>query len=188
MAFIGQISGRHYNSYEEMVANEKIAAAHRDREMIQQQDDILKTIPLETLRVVADRAAYEDKTQQDRLATKKNADAFIAVHPELIDNKSNAFILLNQARTMFGDGELTVNNLEDAYQYLRDRTDFLKLDAKELAKQQKAQAKAHYETERARSVRPTEQELYDMPLEDLRRLDTIDNQKRMQRIGEEGGW
>jgi len=65
---------------------------------------------------------------------------------------------------------------------------FLKLDKAELAKQEKDAAKALAEAERAHSVEPSIDDLYSMPLEDLRRLDAVENQKRMERIGNEGGW
>jgi hypothetical protein len=132
-------------------------------------------------------AEREDRATQDRLENKKTADGFVASHPEYVDNNVNGKLLLNQMNTMFGPGLHTPDQHEAAYEYLCNNTDFLKLDPKELEKQRKAADKQRYEVERARSVGLSEQELYSMPLDDLRRLDAIENQKRLQLAGERGG-
>jgi len=114
-----------------------------------------ENLTAEQIKAAHTLALRADRATQDRLETQKNADAFIAAHPELIDNKANADLLLNQALTMFGDGELTVDNWERAYQYMRTKTNFLKLDAKEVEKQRKAEAKQRYETAKARVAERT---------------------------------
>lgn len=142
----------------------------------------------EDIKAAALLAEREDRNKQDILETQKNADAFIAGTPAFIDNTANAHLLVNQARTMFGDGVITVPQFQSAYEYLRTRTDFLKLDQKELAKERKAADKARFDAEMAqRSAGPTEEELYSMPLDDLRRLDTIENHRRMRAEAERGG-
>src|SRR5258708_1760573 len=94
-------------------------------------------IPAEHIKAAEKAALREDKSHQDLLETKANADAFISTHPELKDSEPNARLLLNQARTMFGeDGPITVDQWEAAYQHLRVKTDFLVFNAEALAKQQ----------------------------------------------------
>jgi len=150
--------------------------------------DDVPELTAEQVKVAYEAAVREDQAAQDRIETQKNADAFIAGHKEFVDNVANSQLLLNQARTMFGDGLITVPMWEQAYQYLREHTDFLKLDKKELANQQKAAARQRYEQEKLRSAVPTEEEMYAMPIDELRRRDAIATQERMRRIGEEGGW
>ena len=140
----------------------------------------------EQIKAAALLAQREDRAAQDRFETIKNGDAFAAGRPEYVDNDPNAHLLLNQARTMFGNGVITIKQFESAYEYLRTNTNFLKLDPKELAKQQKAADKARFDAAQ-QPVTPSEQELYDMDLDDLRRLDAVENQRRMQLIGERGG-
>ncbi len=129
----------------------------------------------------------EDQVAHDRLETQKNGDAFVAGHPEFIDNTANAHLLFNQMNTMFGEGLHTLDHFEKAYEYLRTKTNFLKLNQAELAKQQKVAAKQRFDAAQ-KPVTPSQQDLYNMPLEDLRRLDAIAEQSRLQREGETGGW
>lgn len=143
--------------------------------------------PAEEVKRWAEHFQREDKAAQDRVENQKIADAFVAGHEEWVDNKANAELLLNQMNTMFGKGLHPLEHFEAAYDYLRTNTNFLKLDQKELEKQRKAADKQRYDAERARSVTPSEQELYELPLEDLRRLDAMENQSRLQAAGERGG-
>lgn len=140
----------------------------------------------EEIKAAALLAQREDQATQDRIETQKNGDAFIAGTPAFIDNTANAHLLLNQARTMFGDGVITVSQFQSAYESLRTRTKFLKLDPKELAKEQQAAAKQRFDAAQNPTT-PSEQDLYDMPLEDLRRLDAVENHNRMQVAGERDG-
>src|SRR6476659_5688286 len=56
----------------------------------------------EQVKVAYEAAVREDRAVQDLLETQKNGDAFVAEHPEFVDNKANGELLVNQARTMFG--------------------------------------------------------------------------------------
>src|SRR5260370_42552490 len=50
----------------------------------------------EQIKAAALLAQREDQAAQDRLATQQNADAFVAGHPEFIDNTANGQLLFNQ--------------------------------------------------------------------------------------------
>jgi hypothetical protein len=128
-----------------------------------------------------------DQVQQARLENQKTGDMFIAGHGEYIDSVPNAQLMRHQLVTMFGDRQHSLGEFEQAYAALRE-SNFLALNKTEVARQQKEAAKQRYESERAKSVEPSEQQLYDMPLEDLRRLDAISNQERIHREGERGSW
>ena len=149
--------------------------------------DDSEKLTAEHIKAAALLAEREDQAKADRLASQQAADAFVAGHPEYDDkSEANAHLLLNQVETMFGKGLHTIKQWEAAYEYLRTNTNFLKLDAKELSKQKKAADKARFDAAQ-NPVTPSVQELYEMPLDDLRRLDAVENQKRMQRAGERGG-
>lgn len=158
------------------------------------KDDNLDTLednpenwPAEKVKAAAEMFQREDKATQDRVASQQNADAFVAGCPEYIDTKVNGQLLFNQARTMFGDGVIAIPQFQEAYEHLRNNTNFLKLNQAEVEKRLKVDAKARFDAAQ-NPVTPSEQDLYDMPLDDLRRLDAIDAHNRMQRRGEEGGW
>lgn len=68
---------------------------------------------------------------------------------------------------MFGDCLHTLEHFEAAYQALR-RSDFLALNKTEVARQEKAAAKARAEAERSRDVALSEDELWSMDLDELR--------------------
>jgi hypothetical protein len=154
------------------------------------------------------RAAIEglqraDQSHQDAAENQKTGDAFVAGHPEYIDTKANAALMQHEMNRMFGPGLHTLEQFETAYESLC-ASNFLKLNQAEVAKQEKAADKQRYEAERARteaararrftpaqrgqSVTPEEDAVYAIPLEELRRRDAIENQKRMERIAQEGGW
>jgi hypothetical protein len=147
----------------------------------------------EAIKQAHEEALRADQANLDTLETQANADAFIVAHPELKDTVANARLLLNQARTMFGDnGPITVDQWDAAYQHLRTKTDFLDLDAKKLAEQQREASHQRYveqkATEAARIFNLPEAALEAMSLEDIRRLDAQERQREMQRRGEEGGF
>lgn len=149
-------------------------------------------VPAEHIKAAHEAALRADRTHQDLLETQANADAFIAGHPELKDSIANARLLLNQARTMFGEnGPITVEQWETAYQHLREKTDFLAFNADALAKQQKEASRQRYAESRAaeakRIVNLSQDQLENLSLEDIRRLDTEERQRQMQAAGERGG-
>jgi len=121
-------------------------------------------------------ALAEDQAAQDRVQNQLDGDAFITVHPEVIDNLANAKLFVHEMDRMFGPGRHPIAHFEAAYESLR-ASNFLALDQKELAKQQKAASKQRYQTAKVLSAMPSEEELYAMPLEDLKRLDAQERQK-----------
>lgn len=141
----------------------------------------------EKVKAAAEMFQRQDQKQQNTVANREMADVFIAEHPEYIDSGVNGRLMTHELRRTFGEGAYTLAQYEQAYESLCN-SNFLNLDEKIVREQQKEAARARAQAERARSVTPAEQDLYEIPLEDLRRLDAIENQKRMQRIAEEGGW
>jgi hypothetical protein len=136
-------------------------------------------------------ALREDQAHQNTLATQQNGESWIAGHPEVVDSVPNARILVNQVRTMFGDGLITINMFEQAYQYLREKTDFLALDKTVLAAQQKQAAKQRYEAEKARTSHTSfdpNADYSSLSLDEIKRRAEQANSESMRRLAEEGGY
>ena len=157
------------------------ALIHRD------DPDNVPELTAEQVKLAYEEAARADRDTQDRAANQQTGDAFVAGHPEYVDNQANASLMQHEMNTMFGEGLHTLEHFEMAYASLR-KTNFLSLDRTVLAAQAKQSAKQRYATESARIAGPTEEEMYAMPLEDIRIAHAQENQRRMQRRGEEGGW
>ena len=134
------------------------------------------------------RTAYEGLQRADAnvIEQNANADTFLALHPEIPDTDHNAQVLNSTLEALHGKRVYTIPEFENAARVAR-ANNLLQLDQAELAKQAKAATQQRAKVERARIVYRTEEELEAMPLEEIRRLDTIERQKQMQRVGEEGG-
>jgi hypothetical protein len=139
------------------------------------------------------REAIEGLQRADeRKATvNANADSWAINHPEYLDTAKNGAVFNRALNAMFGPITFTVEHFEKCYQVLR-ANNTLELDEGEIVKQHQAAANARAKAERARRAAETrvfsEEEKYSMSLEELRRVEDREIQKRAQRIGEEGGW
>jgi hypothetical protein len=137
-------------------------------------------------------AIAADQQTQDRNASREFGDAFVATHAEYIDTgvigAKNGKLMNHTLKVMFGDVAYTPDHFDAAYQSLR-ADGLLTLNQAEVAKQQKDAANQKAVTfKAAKSNQPTEEELYSMPMEDLRRLDAQHSQQQMRKGAEEGGW
>ena len=140
------------------------------------------------------REAYNGavRTDEKRTAINRNADEFVALHPEFLDTDDNGRLVNKMVKTMFGDCVHTVEQFEAAYQALLV-TDSLAIDKAEVAKQRqkaadaqrKAAAKTRQEREKLRNL--SENELETMSLEELRALTDRQLREDMQREAERGG-
>ena len=134
------------------------------------------------------RASFEGLQRADANVTEQraNADAFVALHPEIPDTTANAKVLNSTLEAMYGQRVYTIEEFENAAKVAR-ANGLLQLDQAELAKQRAAANEQRAQAERSRIVYRTEAELENMPLEEIRRLDAIERQKQMQQAGERGG-
>ncbi len=144
----------------------------------------------EEIRATYEEALREDQAHFDRQETIKSLDAFAMGHKELCDTKANGQLLLNQANTMFGEGLHTVAHFEQAYNHLRTKTDFLRIDKTVEAAQKRQAAKQHFEAETARTAQrafnPNE-DYSVMSLEEMRQRSDEVLLQEMQAAGERGG-
>lgn len=142
--------------------------------------------PKEKIKAAAEMFQRHDQAHINAAEVQKTGTAWTKLHPEYVDNDANAQLMRHQLRTN-GVTKATLADFDVAYEQLKE-SGFLKLDAKILREQEKEAAKQLAETERIRREEPSEDEMYAMPLDEIRMRDAIANQKRMQRIGEEGGF
>jgi hypothetical protein len=144
----------------------------------------------EKVRAAAEMFQREDKRQQDRAVTGQNGTDFVALHPEYVDSDANGQLMNHQLKTMFGDCLHTPEHFEAADQALRS-SNFLAHNKAEVAKQEKAAAKARAEEERARRAARAfnEDSAYgSLSMDELRQRADEQLRQQMQRRAEEGGW
>ncbi len=121
------------------------------------------------------------------IALHRNSDTFVTLHKEFLDTKFNGERMNDTLKAMFGDVAYSLEQYEHAYSVLR-ANNVLEIDQAEVVKQ--AQAAANQRAKAARAAQkavPTEEQLYTMDLDELRRLDAVENQQRLQLAGERGG-
>jgi hypothetical protein len=171
------------NSAEEDPFNIRVRAFKDDN-----MPDGPENAPAEEVKAWADHFQREDT---NKIAQRANADAFLALHPEFLDMQANAEAMNRTLEALYGDRVYTVSEFEKAYQVCRANNS-LTLDEAMIVKQQQAAANERAKAARARRAAETrvfsEDEKYNMSLEELRRIEDREIQQRMQRGGEEGGW
>ena len=142
------------------------------------------------VRQAYEAALAEDQSAQATIETQRNGDAFLAGHPEFVDNVPNAKLIVNQMDTMYGKGVHTLAHFEGAFQYLRENTNFLKLDKTVLAAQEKQAAKERFNAERERMSTTVfnESVAATLPLDELRRRAEQTHADNFRKIAEEGGY
>jgi hypothetical protein len=121
----------------------------------------------EYLKAAALEAEAADPNTQKNIIRRQNADMFLAVHPEVNDTTANGQQLRHELMRMFGDVAWTFNNYETAAESLRT-SNLLGVNKVEAEKQRKAALRQS--AEQIRAAQPTLEDLYTMPMEDLRRL------------------
>jgi hypothetical protein len=138
------------------------------------EDATFDELPADKIKELFAKAAQSDQQKADAAMSRGEMDVWIKTHPEYRDHAANAKQLLNQVRTMFSTVTPSLQQAEAAYDALRD-TDLLDINQAELARQKdRSDAQRAKEIQDAGGVyvhgHPSEQEMYEMPLEDLRRL------------------
>lgn len=172
----GRGLGIYGNSIVHREQNEFDKKAHRalNGEPISAEDAAWDEASPEQIRAQFERLSKSDQEKATAKASQEQLDVWVKTRPEYRDTPSNAKQLLNQCKAMFGTVTPTAEQADLAFLAIAD-TGLLDIDQKELAKQKDkrdtAQAKAIVAAGGVhRYGRPTEQELYDMPLDELRRL------------------
>jgi hypothetical protein len=130
------------------------------------------------------------REDSNKIAQDANADAFLALHPEFVDIDSNGKTMNRTLEALYGERVYTVSEFEKAYQVCCANNS-LTLDEAEIVKQQQSAANLRAKAERARRAAEnrvfSEDDKYNMSLEELRQVENNELQKRLQLAGERGG-
>jgi len=140
------------------------------------------------------KVAYEDALAADETRTNnfQMSDEFVLLHPEFIDHAKNGEQFNATLNVMFGANRAyTLDQFERCYQVCLANNS-LELDKAEIAKQEQAAAKERAKAARARRAAEarvfSESELETMSIEEVRKYEDREIQKRNQKSGEEGGY
>jgi len=138
--------------------------------------------PAEEVKAWADHFQRADAKLNAR---RQSADAFTATHKECLDAESNGQAMNTTLQTLYGDIAFTSGILSKPTRCYAPTMHWTWIRQRSFAKSKKLRTNAP-KAQSAQGVAPSEQDLYSMDLEDLHRLDTIENQKRLQEAGERG--
>jgi hypothetical protein len=121
----------------------------------------------EEIREQHDSLVREEAEQTARLRAETEGNAFTKLHPEYSDTPANAFKLLTHCRSVFGTSTPSLEQFDSAYQALRANGS-IEFNERVLVKQADDAAVARAKQFKKESS-ITEEEMYTMPLEELKR-------------------
>jgi hypothetical protein len=177
--YFGPLTGKYYDSLEAMHHYELREAQHRG---VDPTEMLLEGLTTDQIAALDKRVRQGEQVQVDRSASSVDTATFLELHPEFVDCDANSEEL---KRCLYARGQWnpdgtkfpTLYQIEDAFKTLK-AAGVLKLNQAELQRQAKGEAQ-----ERARQIRarggvaavaanmPTEseEELYELPMPELRR-------------------
>ncbi|HEX3642351.1 MAG TPA: hypothetical protein VHV10_13755 [Ktedonobacteraceae bacterium] len=161
--FTGTFSKQTFNNVETLILQERHAAINSMT--VSSEEIALEKIPLDSFKDVVRGRERDEKRKVDGHKTAVAGDAWLTQHPEFRDNHYNAKLMRQQLAT---NGVLedaaTIPDYETAYHQLR-ASGLLSLDKVELNKQR--QEALSQEAAEALKPGPTEEEMYNLPMEEL---------------------
>jgi hypothetical protein len=177
--YFGPLTGKYYDSLEAMHHYELREAQHRG---VDPTEMLLEGLTTDQIAALDKRVRQTEQAQLDRSASSVDTATFLELHPEFVDCDANSEEL---KRCLFARGQWnpdgtrfpTLYQIEDAFKTLK-AAGVLKLNQAELNRQAKEQAQ-----ERARQIQArggvaavaantppeSEEELYELPMPELRR-------------------
>jgi len=139
--------------------------------------------PPEKIRAAGDYFARANEKLNTRTT---NANAFLARHPEFVDTDRSGRTL----HALFGDEAFTDEQYEIAYNACR-ANNAVDIDQGEIVKQKQAEANQRAKAERARRAAETrvytEDEKYNMSLQELRQVEDQEIKRQFELEGQRGG-
>jgi hypothetical protein len=166
MAFIGQLTGKKYESLEAMLYEERREAMRRAKP--DEAEKAFADVPTEKLKAILTAAQMGmDDTRIANERSKVDVTVWLNLHPEYVNSDRNSNLMRHE---LGGSINPTVAELEEAFQSLLP-TGLLELNQAVLAKQEKAamQDRANKIAENGGPLgRHTEEEMEKMSLHELR--------------------
>jgi hypothetical protein len=160
----GKVTGVEYPTFEAMLEAERLEIMRRSGP--DGTRDLNSLSPSE----IRDFIQAEAMTNQERDARAHSqacADGFAQLHPEYVDNKRNAETM-KHAFGLLGIVNPNLNQMEEVYEKCKAQG-LLELNQKVLNEQYAQSTRTYAEDLKAATAMPTEEELYSMPLEEVRR-------------------
>ena len=171
--FKGSLTGRTFDSIDTMIAQERQAAIEQQASV--QQTDLERAfdkLPIEEQKQMLRNALSDHQTKADAKISEQNADSWITLHPEFRDDQYNGRLLLSQLKANGVTGVVTIEDYEIAERQLA-ASGLLRQNPASLRKQEAAEviARAQRAVNTPGTIfdKTTEEEAYNLPMEELRR-------------------
>jgi hypothetical protein len=170
--FVGHFTKREFDSIDALIAQERHAALHQKAPR-SDAEIAFENLPTEEALSLLRAAEKHKQAQANAHVTGQNADVWLHMHPEFVDNKRNGELVTMQLVANGCDkSTASVQDFEKAYRQLRE-SGLLKLDEKELRSQhnEELQERASTALKTPGSIfdETTEEEMANLPLDELRR-------------------
>ena len=165
--FKGVLTGKTFYSVDDLISNERLAALAQPTP-VSAEEEALYAAPIEEAQQKLRDAEREAQRQANAPEIQMNADAFLLLRPEIVDDDRNGRLITQQLKVN-GVTNVTIEDFDYAVGQLR-ASGLLKLNEVQLNKQRAAEVKR-----RAKDAAPaifdhtTEAEMELLPLDEIRR-------------------
>jgi hypothetical protein len=171
--FIGSLTQREYDSLDAMIAQERQAAI--EQQGSEKQTDLERAfdaLPIEEQQQVLRNAEKQSQAVLDGQVTQQNADSWLTLHPEFRDDTANAKLMREQLLlngvvnrpTTIEDYEIANRQLVAAGLVRQNPAALRKQQAQEVLDRANHAVKTSVAFDKT-----TEQEMYELPLDEVRR-------------------
>jgi hypothetical protein len=170
--FKGTLTGIEFGTLDEMISQERQAALRQMPEPTK-EEIAFNRLPIEQQKAFLREGERGERVEANAPQTRINADAFLTLHPEIVDSERNAHLIKMQlVANGITDNNVSIPDYEKATNQLRE-SGLLTLNKAALNKQHAAEV-ARLASEAAQtpgSVFDTtsEEEMYALPMEELRK-------------------
>jgi hypothetical protein len=168
-SYRGIFSNRTFNSVDELIMAERQAAIQQVTPSTD-EEIAFNNLPLEEVQATLKQLEKEERLKALVPKTQHNADVWVTAHPEYRDGSTRNARLMAKQLALNGvvETEATFDDYEKAFNQL-SKSGLLNVDQKVVTRQQNEALKKEADALR-NAVTPSEQELYEMPMEHLRML------------------
>lgn len=175
MSYHSALLDKDFDSPQALIREETNERLRREHDQVVADDAAIHAIPIEDFRALCERGMRSDAEKIAINESISSADVFTQLHPEYIDNTKNGNTM-RAAFNLFNITTPTQEQYEEVYERCRAQG-LLELDQKVLQQQRNEAARNKAEAFRVANTMPSEEEMYAMDINELRR-----------RGGGGGGW
>lgn len=165
--FYSQLLDKTFDSPEALMHEEAKERMRRSGAQVAADDALLRSTPVEAVRAACERAMQSDAEKIALSESESYCDIYLAIHPEVIDNDANAHTI-KAALGLFGITAPNQQELDEVVARCKAQG-LLHLDKKVLEQQRKAATASKAAEYVKANTMPSEEEMYAMSMEELRR-------------------